>query len=152
MLYLVLKWLHVLLAIIAVGANLTYGIWIHQATRNPQALSFVLRGIKFVDDRIANPAYALLLVTGLAMVFVGGLPLTTPWILISLLLYGAAVLLGLFVYTPMLRQQIDLLESAGPQSLEYIAFAGRGRNLGVLIALLVVAIIFLMVTKPQLGI
>jgi hypothetical protein len=46
MLYLLLKWLHVLAAIVAVGANVTYGIWIAGPSRHPEALSFTLRGIK----------------------------------------------------------------------------------------------------------
>ena len=74
MLYLLLKWLHVLAAIVALGANLTYGIWIAHASRHPEALSFTLRSIKLIDDRVANPAYGLLLVTGLLMVFVVRLP------------------------------------------------------------------------------
>lgn len=152
MLYLVLKWLHVLLAITAVGTNITYGLWLTRAYRDPQFLPFALRTIKILDDRIANPAYALLLLTGLAMVFFGGLSLTTPWILTALVLYGAVMLIGLLGYTPTLRKQIELAETVGFKSEEYAAVAQRGTILGLLIALLVVAIIFLMVTKPQLGI
>lgn len=151
MLYSLLKWLHVLLAMIAVGANITYGLWIRQAARNPQNLPFVLRGLKFVDDRVANPAYILLLITGLAMVWVGGLSLTTPWILLSLILYGAVATIGLAGYTPTLRQQIGLAETLGPQSQEYLALSRRGTALGIITAILIVAIVFLMVTKPTLG-
>lgn len=150
MLYLILKWVHVLLAIIAVGANISYGLWIRQGYRQPSSLPFVLKSIKFIDDRIANPAYALLLLTGLAMVFFGGLSLTAPWILTALVLYGAVLLLGLFGYTPTLRQQIELAESVGFQSEEYAVVARRGTTLGIIIALLIVAIVFLMVIKPAL--
>jgi uncharacterized membrane protein len=87
MLYLLVKWLHVLAAIAAVGANITYGIWIARASRQPDALPFTLRGIKLIDDRLANPAYGLLLITGLLMVFNVGLSLTTPWLLTALVLY-----------------------------------------------------------------
>jgi type II secretory pathway component PulM len=38
MLYLLLKWLHVLAAIVAFGADVTYGIWIARASRKPEAL------------------------------------------------------------------------------------------------------------------
>jgi hypothetical protein len=37
--------------------------------------------VRFLDDRIANPAYVLLLVTGLSMVWVGDLDLTQFWLL-----------------------------------------------------------------------
>ena len=115
MLYLTLKWLHVLMAVIALGANLTYGFWIIRATRNPEALSFTLRGVKVLDERIANPAYGLLLVTGIAMVLVSGLSFTTPWILIALVLFGLLILVAAAGYTPTLRKQIELAEGVGPR-------------------------------------
>lgn len=148
--YTFLKWLHVLLAITALGANITYGIWLSRAARAPQMLSYTLRGVKFLDDRIANPAYALLLVTGLLMVFTAPLPITTPWILSALVLYGIVLLVGLFGYTPTLRRQIEVLESAGPDSETYKATAKRATMLGIVLAVFAVAIVFLMVFKPAL--
>lgn len=130
-LYTSLKFLHVLLAVVAVGANATYGVWLARAARDPEHTAFVLRGVKFLDDRIANPAYALLLVTGLSMVVVGDLDLTTFWIATALGLYVVAVLLGLFVFTPLFRRQISALETHGGTSPEYTALARRGRILDV---------------------
>jgi uncharacterized membrane protein len=150
MLYLLLKWLHVLAAVVAVGANVTYGIWIAHASRNPEALSFTLRGIKLIDDRVANPAYGFLLVTGLLTVFVVRLPLTTPWPLTGLVLYILLVLVGLLGYTPTLRRQIQLLESEGFQSPTYQALARRGTMLGAILVFLVFLIVYLMVVKPGL--
>jgi uncharacterized membrane protein len=151
MLYLLLKWLHVLAAIIAVGANFTYGIWITRASRTPEVLSFTLRSIKLIDDRIANPAYGLLLITGLLMTFVGQLPPTTPWLLASLILYVLVVLIGLLGYTPTLRRQIQLLDSKAFHSPEYQALARRGTLLGIILVVLVIIIVYLMVVKPELG-
>lgn len=78
----------------------------------------MLRGIKVLDDRFANPAYGLLVVTGLAIAFVSGLPLTTLWIAAALGLYAVLLVGGLAVYTPTLRKQIALLDSAGPSNAE----------------------------------
>ncbi len=149
MLYLLLKWLHILLAIIAVGANITYGVWIARAERSPEVLPFVLRGIKFLDNRIANPAYGLLLVTGLAMVLVSGIPLTTPWISLSLVLYVAAIAMGIFIFTPLSRRRLELVEGGGHGSEEYRALARKERVLAAVLAVLVVTIVFLMVVKPR---
>jgi len=55
-LYSILKFFHVLLAIVAVGFNASYGIWLARAAREPQHELHVLRGIKILDDRFANPA------------------------------------------------------------------------------------------------
>ena len=63
-----LKFLHVLLAIAAVGTNLTYGIWLSRAAREPRHLEFALKGIMVLDDRFANPAYSPLFLTGVAMI------------------------------------------------------------------------------------
>jgi Predicted integral membrane protein (DUF2269) len=53
--------------------------------------------VKLLDDRFANPAYGVLLVTGLLMVWIGDLGLTQFWLLAALALYAVAVGLGLFV-------------------------------------------------------
>jgi len=42
---------------------------------------------------------------------------------------------GLFVYTPLLRRQIETLESSGADSAAYAAVAGRARLVGILFAL-----------------
>ena len=145
-----LKFAHVLLAIIAVGFNASYGILLARAAREPEHESHVLRTIKVLDDRFANPAYALLLVTGLLMVWEAGIPLSTFWIATSLGIYGAAVLLGLAVYTPMLRRQIQVLDTDGPESADFRRLSARGTVVGIALAVMVVVIVFLMVTKPTL--
>ncbi|HEY3209308.1 MAG TPA: DUF2269 family protein [Actinomycetota bacterium] len=147
-LYTFLKLLHVLLAIIAVGFNASYGIWLARAARAPEHELHVLRGIKFLDDRIANPAYALLLVTGISMVLVGDLSLATFWLATSLALYGVLVVVALVLYTPTLRRQIAVLEGQGAASAEYRRLAQRGMAVGAVLGVIVIAIVFLMVTKP----
>lgn len=147
--YTVAKFVHVLLAIVAVGFNATYGLLIGRASRDPRALPGTLRTVKFMDDFVANPAYALLLVSGGLMVWMAW-PLRTLWIELSLGLYVVAVALGLGFYTPTLRKQIDALERRGAASDEYRAVSLRGTVLGIALGVLVVAIVFLMVTKPTL--
>jgi uncharacterized membrane protein len=147
-LYTFLKFLHVLLAIVAVGFNASYGIWLSRAARSPESYRFTLRGVKFLDDRIANPAYGLLLVTGLSMVWVGDLSLTQLWLELAIALYVVLVLVGLFGYTPTLRDQIRVLDEQGAASAEFQRLSKRGAMLGVLLGVIVVVIVFLMVTKP----
>jgi uncharacterized membrane protein len=149
-LYLILKFLHVLLAIVAVGFNASYPIWLARAQREPEHALHILRGIKTLDDRFANPAYALLLVLGLAMTFSAGIPLTTFWIAAALVLYILLVGGGLLVYSPTLKGQIDALAAAGPTSPEYNRLSQRGTVVGILLAVDVVLILFLMVVKPTL--
>jgi uncharacterized membrane protein len=147
--YSLLKFIHVLLAIVAVGFNASYGIWLARAAREtPPVQSHVLRTIKLLDDRFANPAYGLLLVTGLFMVFGAGIPFNRLWVAGGLALWIAMVFIGLGVYTPNLREQIRALETLGPGSDEYRQLAARGRNVGIALAIIVVIIVYLMVVKP----
>lgn len=148
--YEILKFLQVVLAIIAVGFNASYGVWLARAARERDHEAFALRGVKVLDDRFANPAYGLLLVTGLLMLWVGDLDLTQFWLLAALVLYAVAIGVGLFVYTPTLRNQISVLASSGPTSPEFEALARRGTTVGIVLAVDVIAIVFLMVTKPVL--
>ncbi len=150
MLFNLLKWIHVLSAISAVGANITYGIWISQASRKPEALPFTLRGIKTIDDKLANRAYGLLFITGLLMAFVVKIPLTTPWLLVALILYLTLGLTGFLGYTPTIKRQIELLDTQGSDSPEFKSVARRGLTLGILLVILAIAIVFLMVVKPRL--
>jgi uncharacterized membrane protein len=108
----------------------------------------VLRTVKVLDDRFANPAYGLLLVTGLVMVWVGDVDLTQFWLATALVLYAIAVLLGGSLYTPTLRNQIRALDEDGADSPAFRAFSRRGRAVGAVLALDVIVIVFLMVTKP----
>jgi uncharacterized membrane protein len=148
--YNILKWLHILAAIVALGANATYGIWLARSARHPEALAFTLKTIKLIDDRMANVAYALSLVTGLLLIWIGPYELTTPWLMVAMGLYALVLLLGFLGYSPTLRKQIQLAETVGAQAPEYAAVARRGILLGVSLAVLVVAIEFLMATKPAL--
>jgi len=143
-----LKLAHILLAIVAVGSNVTYGIWQARAAREPQHVGWALRGVKFLDDRIANPAYLLLGAVGVAMVLIGPWEFEAPWIAISIGLYVALALVGFGLYSPTLSRQIRVYESDGPDAPEFHALGRRGRLLGILLAVIVVAIVALMVLKP----
>lgn len=58
------------------------------------------------------------------------------------------IFVGAGVYTPTLRDQIRVLEAEGPASEEYQRLSARGRNVGILLGVSVVIIVFLMVVKP----
>ncbi len=148
--YLLLKYVHVLLAIIAFGSNVTYAIWSGWAGTDPAKMSFALRGIKFLDDQVANPAYLLLAVTGLTLAAVGHLPYTTPWITTAIIVYVGLVVVGFAFYSPAVVAQIRALESAGLGSQAYQAAAIRQAVVGSLLLLMAMALIFMMVVKPRL--
>jgi uncharacterized membrane protein len=149
MLYTTLKFLHVVLAITAIGFNSTYGLIIGRARKAGTAeLAFALRTVKVMDDYVANPCYVLLLLTGVGMVHVAGYPWALMWIHVSMALLVVAFILAIGFYTPTLRKQIAILESRGPNDAEFIRLSKRGGMLGGVLGLIVLAIVGLMVYKP----
>lgn len=146
--YLAVKFVHILLAIVAIGANITYGVWIARARANPAFAAVALRGIKLIDDRIANPAYILMLPTGAAMVWLGGYSFGTKWIAWAMTLLIVALVLAYAGYTPALAGEIRAIEAEGVESSRAAAFAKRGGILAAVLAVLVIAILVLMVFKP----
>jgi uncharacterized membrane protein len=151
MLYTSFKFLHIIFAIIAIGFNISYAIWFTRSTNaGKETTLFTLNGVRVLDNRFANPAYVLLLVTGVTMTFIAGIPLTTLWILISLVLYVVAMALGIAVYAPTLRRQIQVLETEGADSPEYVALSNRGQILGIVLGIVVALIVAMMVFKPTL--
>jgi uncharacterized membrane protein len=147
--YLPLKLVHVLSAIVAVGTNVTYFVWLAAMRgRSQPEQGFALQTIKALDSRLANPAYGILPLTGLIMVFVEDLGFTTFWILAAIGLYIlVGVIAGVF-FAPSLRRQTELVATDGPASGAYEAAARRTRANGLITMLPVAGILYLMVLKP----
>jgi uncharacterized membrane protein len=149
-LYVVLKFIHILAVIVAVGSNITYGIWIVRTQRDPAHAGFVLKGVKFLDDRIANPAYGVVLLTGLLMVFGGPFKITDLWIIVALVLFAALILFGIVLYSPVLRDQVRLAEAGDTTSAEFGRLGRRGQMLGQATGVILLVILVMMVFQPHL--
>lgn len=145
-----LKTLHVLFAMVAVGLNVSYAVWQRRAAREPEHTGYALRGIKFLDDRIANPAYGGLLVVGIALVLMRW-EFTQFWIYAAIGLYLVLAAVAFLLYSPTLTRLIASYEANGAASAEFAALSGRSRLIGIVLAVIVAAIIVLMVVKPGAG-
>jgi uncharacterized membrane protein len=141
------KLVHVLAAIVAVGTNVTYFVWLSRTRKHPEQALYVLPGIKALDTRLANPAYVVLPITGILMVLDADLGFTTFWIATAIGLYVAvAVIAGAF-FAPSLRRQIELAAASAEPSA-YGRAARRTTLAGVVTMLPIAAILYLMVVKP----
>ncbi|WP_298482047.1 DUF2269 family protein [uncultured Chloroflexus sp.] len=107
--YTLLVFLHILAAMTAVGLNASYAIWITHGTRNPASLPFAPRGVKFIDDYVANPCHLIGGVTGALMIAGGKSVAPLLWMAIALSLVARTMAYGL--YTPLLSRQIKMLEA-----------------------------------------
>ena len=150
MAYLWLKTLHILLAIVAVGFHVSYGLLIGRARRAGRVeLTYALKTVKVMDDYVANPAYVLLFITGFGMLHMNGIPIGTRWVHVSMALLFVAIAIGVGLYTPTLRKQIAVLEARGPEDAEFRKLSTRGQMLGGVLGVIVLVIIYLMVHKPS---
>ena len=149
LLYDAVKYLHILFAIVAVGFNASYVVWLVRARRDPEHLEFALRGVKFMDDWVANPAYGLLFLSGLLLVFL--LPwnlVQSFWLEAALVLWLVLVILGYGVYTPTLSRQLKVLAEKGAGDEQYQWLDRRATLVGQALAVIVLVIVGLMVFKP----
>jgi uncharacterized membrane protein len=149
MLYDLLKTLHILCAVAAVGSNLTYSAWFLRGAREPEHFGFALRGVRFIDDWLSNPAYAGLGVSGACLVVAGGLPWGLAWVWGGMSLLVLTSILGLGVYGPLLRRQIRALDDEGPDSPRFRSLSLQGACLGGLFGVLNLLTFGLMVFKPE---
>jgi uncharacterized membrane protein len=145
--FLLLKLVHVATAIVAVGANVTYAVWMSRAHRQRTNLVFVIETIRFLDRRLALPAYVLVLITGVAMVVRGAYSFTTGWIVAAIGLYAVAVVVGIAAFAPAIRRQLAEAKR-DPSSQAYEDVARRTRLLTLVTLVVVGTIVALMVTKP----
>lgn len=146
--YLFVKWLHIVFATIAIGVNVSYNLWFGLAKEEPSQYGFALKGIKKLDDYVANPCYLGLGISGPLMVYLGNWPWTTTWVWCSLALYAILSVLGVAVYSPLLKRQIAVLAERGHEDAEFQALNRKGGILGPGLGVIVLIVIYLMVVKP----
>lgn len=144
--YVLLKFFHILIAILALGASAGLGIILEFYGDHPTHGPFLLRAIKRVVAFFVLPGYLLVLVTGLWMVSLSW-PLATGWIQAALILWAVGMIL-LALDLTVLRKQLALFKTQGPASLPYKRVSLFGRALGAGLGLIVVVILYLMVYKP----
>ncbi|MGB5082842.1 MAG: DUF2269 family protein [Burkholderiales bacterium] len=144
--YLLAKFLHVLIAIVALGTSAGLGIVLEFYGGHPVHGAFVLRAIARIVAFFVLPGYALMLATGLWMVDLAW-PMTAGWIRAALALWGVGVV-ALAISLAVLHKQIRLFDTERPASASYRRASLLGRALGAAAGLVVVVILALMVFKP----
>jgi uncharacterized membrane protein len=146
-LYTVIKFLHILVAIIAVGSSAGSSFWLRLAMDSPANLPFALRTARFMDNFVTRPGLAVLLLTGLWMAATHW-TLSILWVRAAIVLVVAVLVLLFTVVGPVHRRLIRAVESAGrtsPQAKRLeLMFELAGGGAGLLILL----VVWLMVAKP----
>ncbi len=159
-LFLTLLFLHVGGAILAFGPTFTFPILGPMAGREPQHVNFALRFQKKVATTLVIPLALFQGVTGLLLVWKISFDLLTRgWLLVGIALYLVALVVSIGIGLPTIRKLIELTSGppptpppgAAPPSgppPHVAALVKRGRQVGMIQAVLIILIVFLMVTKP----
>jgi uncharacterized membrane protein len=145
----VLLSLHILTALVAVGATVSYFFWLRRAVLVPESRSFTLETIRLLERRMVVPAYVIVLLTGLGLIDRAGWAWSTPWLELSILFF--IVLMGLVgFHARVIKGQIALVADGSADSADYDRAHARGRILLALKVVVVIALVYLMVFKPAL--
>ena len=141
--------LHVLAALVAVGATVSYFFWLRRAVLVPESRSFTLETVRLLERRMVIPAYVIVLLTGLGLVDRAGWAWSTPWIELALMFL--VVLMGLSgLYARTIKGQVALISDGSGDSAEYERLHARARILLALKVVLIIVMVYLMVFKPAL--
>ncbi|MDT3313544.1 DUF2269 domain-containing protein [Pseudomonas sp. rhizo66] len=89
MLYLWLKYLHIIAAIFLFGFGMGSYLYLIAAsrTRNPQVIAHVARMVVGFDTWITTPAGFVQIITGYLLMRLSGLSMSTDWVLTSLIIF-----------------------------------------------------------------
>ena len=156
--------LHVLAAIVACGPTFAFSIIGAMGGKEPQHANFATRVSHRIGDILVEPFAISMLVTGALMIWAAEIPLFEPavrWLLLAIVLYLLALGLSLFVSRPNVKRIIALsggegegvaaAPPAGPPPAEMMQAIGTVQRAGMILTVLLVAIVFLMVVKPDFG-
>ena len=152
MLYLCVKYVHIIAAIFLFGFGLGSYLYLIAASRtgNPQVIAHVTRMVVRFDTWITTPAGFVQIITGYLLMKLSGLPMTTNWLLTSLIIFLCVGSLWLPVL--VLQKRLCVMASSageGGRSLDeqYRAVYQQWFWLGVAGFAGMFVIVLMMVTK-----
>lgn len=154
--YLLLKYLHILSMVLLFGTGLgsAFYKWMADRSGNVAHIAVTNRHVVLADWLFTTPTVIFQPISGLWMVYLLGLPLTTPWIAISLSLY---VLAGI-CWLPVVWLQIRMRNLADAAVIsqttlptQYWRYARVWFWLGVPAFIAMVLVVLLMVFKTSFG-
>lgn len=139
---------HILFASVSVGATISYSFFIALAELEPRHLAYTIRAVRHSDRLVAIPAYLLSLPTGVWLVYESNIPLGRLWLVVSLIVYFAVLVIGFTVFGPTVRRELVALERGGLHDPAYLRLRRRAQllSLGTIAALAM--ILALMVVRP----
>ena len=156
---LILFFLHIAGAVVAFGPTFAFPFIGGAGGKEPVHVNFALRLQNDIAERLVLPLALLQGVTGLLLIWKIGINLfATYWLLVAIVLYLIALANSYFNLLPTLHKLIAMTSAPPPPPAPgtapsgpppaLVALVKRGKQGGMINAVLILVIIFLMVTKP----
>lgn len=152
--YLTVKFIHVVSSVVLVGTGFGTAFYLYFSNRagSVAAQAVVSKLVVQADTWFTTPAVIVQPLSGFYMVYLAGLPLSTPWLALAIGLY----LLAGVCWLPVVWLQLKLRDMAvvadsaqTPLPAQYWRFAQWWEWLGYPAFLAMVGVFYLMVVKPN---
>jgi hypothetical protein len=122
--------------------------------REPQHANFATRVSHEISDRLVYPVGLVIPITGVAMILVAGIDLTSRvfwWLDLAIVLYAGVYLYSFFVQRRIVGRIIELTSAPMPNGPppELPPLAVRAQRGGTAMLILLVIVVGLMVVKPS---
>ncbi|HEU0236368.1 MAG TPA: DUF2269 family protein [Candidatus Limnocylindrales bacterium] len=152
-----LLFLHVLGAIVAFGPTFGFSIIGAMGGGEPQHANFATRVSAAISHKLVYPIGITLPITGALMILVAGIDLSSRaywWLGLGIVLYIIAYGYSFFVQSKLVHRVIEMTSTPPPPGAsgpppELRALIVRIQRGGMALGVLLVAIVLLMVVKPQ---
>lgn len=154
--YLVVKWAHILSSIVLLGTGFgsAYFMFFANRSRDVAAQTVVARLVVRADWWFTSPTVIIQPATGLWLAQMAGIPLSTPWLAASLVLFAVAGV----CWIPVVWLQLRMLALANESSRSgmelpkiYLQYSICWERLGYLAFAAMLLVTYLMVVKPALS-
>jgi uncharacterized membrane protein len=151
--YLTVKWVHIVSSTLLFGTGLgsAFYMFFTSRTRDPRVIAVVVKYVVIADWLFTAPTVIIQPLSGFYLMHLAGFPLTSPWILWSIVLFlvtGAAWLPVVWMQIRMRRIAEDAARAGTALPDTYARFLRAWVALGVVAFVAMVAIFYLMVAKP----
>lgn len=161
LLFLLFLFLHIGAAIVAFGPTFAIPIIGAMGGAEPRFSNFTARIMDTIERRLIAPLAVVVGLTGLGLIWTSGRDVfREEWLLVAIVLYVTALTLAFTVSAPTGRRLVEATSTpppppdpsqappAGPPP-HIAALVKRAQTVGMVLSILLVAILLLMVFKPQ---
>lgn len=151
--YLIIKYFHIISMVLLFGTGLgsAFYKWMADKSGDLNHIAITNRHVVLADWLFTTPTVIIQPLTGLWMLYLSQLPLTTPWVMTSLILFAIAGVCWL----PVVWMQIQMrnmaniaVENQAELPELYWKYTRRWFWLGVPAFIAMVLVVLLMVLKP----